>query len=153
MSKKEASGVPVPEENELEQEAQDEPAAPEPVREPDSYEFDLVLAEKPVKFKQKDGTYLNYTLRELCGPDRDKFMNTMNSNVRTDPATNKPVGLRSYEGVESTLILMSYFDEKGVAMTMKTLATFPGRVQAALFQAALKISGLDKDAEETAKKP
>lgn len=113
-------------------------------------EFTLKRTEKTVKLENPDGTVSNYTLKELTGEERDKYLSGMAKKMKTGP-DGKPIGLRDFEGIEADLIFLSLYDEKGKNVPTATIAKYPSRVQRMLFQAAQKLSGLDETAEEEAK--
>lgn len=113
-------------------------------------EFNLKRAEEPVTLVSPDGTKNQFTLRELTGQERVAYQNTMAKNVRTD-TTGKPVGLKSFDGIETELIAASLYDAAGAKVNIQYIMQFPSKVQQGLFDAARKLSGLDDKAEETAK--
>lgn len=114
-------------------------------------DFDLELATKPVKLRGNDGRVIEYTLRELDGADRDKFLGMMHQRMVINPQTGVPTSIKSSEGIESRLIHLSLYDKDNVRVPQKVIESWPGQVQRKLFDAAQAISGLDKESEENAK--
>lgn len=110
-------------------------------------EFTLVRAEKSVTLNKPDGSKWPLILRELDGTSRDKFIDMMTKRVSKD--RNGTATLSNAIGIEQKLISMSLFDSAtNKYIEEKTIADWPGGVQAALFKAAQRLSGLDKETSE-----
>lgn len=110
-------------------------------------ELTLVRQEVEVKLTGADGSPQIYTLREMDGTTRDKYLKEQMNKVTRD-ASGKPTGLKDITGMYAKLIAMHLFDSDGNAVKEEFIQTFPGSTQQALFERAQKLSGLDKGAEE-----
>lgn len=112
-------------------------------------EFTLIRKEEPVTITQEDGTKLACCLKEITGEQRNSYTTMLMRNMKTE--NGKPIGFRSYDGIETDLIIMSLYKPDGKTFTKKEVDAFPSTMQKALFEAAQKLSGMDAAAEEEAK--
>ena len=104
------------------------------------------LAEIKVKIDNKD-----YTVRELCGKLRDDYMNLNAKRITVDVNTGKAQAIKDFSNYESELVALSLFDDKGEAVTLEKINSWPASVVGKLHRLARKVSGLDKSAEKIAK--
>lgn len=118
--------------------------------------------EVPLILEDKKGQERHYCIRELGGEDRDHYMNTMGTKAQFNEAGN-PAGLKDYAGIHLALICKCVRGaelskdkltvlEAGPLVKREVLAALPARVQSAIFDRVKKISGMDEDAEDRAKK-
>lgn len=127
--------------------SQPEPEVPEDPPEPEqNLEFELELQSKPVKLKNK-GVVTGYTLKELNGTDRDKYISLMSSKVLFSKESSKPIGLKNYDGVDLKLIHLSLYDASGARVSEAVIGSWPGKVVSSLAAAAMKLSGLENKTE------
>lgn len=112
--------------------------------------FDLRRQEKKLKITKLDGTAANWTLREIDGSQRVLYMNMMGTKMKTD-ADGKAVGIKDYTGVETNLIAMCLFDEKGESVGEAEIKKFPSQVQSNLYLACMKLCGLMDAAKDEVK--
>lgn len=113
-------------------------------------EFTLIRQSEPVNIKGEDGRILNCTLKEITGEERTRYVSSMLSKMRVD-AQGKTTGLKTYEGVETDLVMMALHGPDGKTFTKKEIDAFPASMLSALYEAAQRLSGLDNKAEELAK--
>lgn len=111
--------------------------------------FDLALTSVPVKLKQADNSTKDYELRELDGQSRDKYMNLIAGKTRVNPNTGQPIGVKSFDGLQSGILCKALFDiaEDRYASEAEVNA-FPNRVIDPLCDWVLEASGMnDKSGE------
>lgn len=113
-------------------------------------EFNLEFQEVPVKIKDESGNVKNYTLREMDGKERDKFLNNMGSRMRIG-SDGKPSGIRDFNGMQSGLLTRCLLDEEGKQVSDAVIQGWPAKVQTALFMKAQEMNGLSEGAEAEAK--
>jgi len=105
----------------------------------------LKLKEIPVTLDEKA-----YTLKELSGEARDKYLTGMSDRVKfTD---GKMTGLKNFNGLQASLLALCLYDSDGVLVPMKDLQAFPASTLATLFDAAQELSSLGEGAQKEAKK-
>jgi hypothetical protein len=98
----------------------------------------------PIKISGRD-----YTLKEIDGTQRDAYLNDMASRMKFEDG--KPAGIKNFTGLQSKLLSMCLFDPDGKPVPQAVINKWPSSLQAALFDEARKLSGLDKEAGEEAK--
>ena len=106
-------------------------------------EIDVILT--------SDGVDKKFTLKELSGRDRNKYLNKMTNRVKID-GKGKALGIKTFDGFQSDLLQVSLFDESGEAVTVDEIEEMPSSTQLKLFEAAQKLSGLDNDEEADSEK-
>jgi hypothetical protein len=140
-------------------------ATPQPAND-DLLEFDLQIAEVPVKLNGKDGKTTIYVLRELTGEQRDKYLNGTLARAKTD-AEGKVAGVRDLTGYQAALLCLAMrrveggevVDGKLVKGTVLEtefpdpgmVQSWPSRVQGKLFKRAQKMSGINEEEKPAAK--
>lgn len=111
----------------------------------------LSLKRKKVRIiLEDDGEEKSWTLRELDGTERNKFLNKMASRVKIG-AGGKAVGIKSFDGFQADLLKMCLFDENGEAINIEDIEALPSSTQQELFKKAQQLCGLDKDEEKDEK--
>lgn len=111
--------------------------------------FCVKRREQVIQIEGQDGEVQNFTLRELTGEGRDDFMNIMSRKiVTTNPAAPQ---VKDHRGTCSALLARTLYDDKGVLVPEQTIQTWPTTMQEELFKLSVKLSALDKKAEEEAK--
>lgn len=117
----------------------------------EAQEFSLELEEIPIKIKDKNGTTLEYSLRELDGFERDKYLNSLSDRIRID-VNGKPSGVKNFDGLQASLLSKCLWDAEGKLVPISVVQKWPARVQSSLFEQAQKLSGLDdKSSQDQAK--
>lgn len=115
--------------------------------------FNAYLKEEPVELEFKDDkggiTVKTWTLRELMGEERNKFMESTASNRK--PGQNGTPELRSYANFGADLLAVTLYDELGKLVPLKDLNRLPSQTQLELFKMSLKLSALDPESQEAAK--
>jgi len=104
-----------------------------------------------VELEKEDGSIQECLLYELNGADRDKYLSTINKTMRYDEA-GKPVGLSSFDGLQSGLLRLCLFDKAtGESLSSSDIQSFPARVVNALFTKAQEMNGLNEEGVEAVK--
>lgn len=105
--------------------------------------------EEPLKIKVK-GIVRDYVIRELDGPGRKRWQRlveaamTLKRGIVT--AIKDPVGL------QHSLLVMTVFErETNTPVTAAEVSAWGSSIQITVFNKSRALSGLDKDAAETAK--
>ena len=110
----------------------------------------LKLTEVPVTLERGDGTEVKYVLRELSGKGRDRYLSRMSNRLKYNNA-GKPVGMKSFDGLQASLLILCLYNEDDALVTEEELQVWPASAQDALFQKAQEISALNTEGEEEAK--
>lgn len=98
---------------------------------------DISLIEVPVKIAGKD-----YILREASGGAAEKYRDASIAGMTfTDGKLTRVEGLA---GVESLLVSLCLFNDKGLPVPLSLIRSWPSRVQKRLFERAKKISDLNE---------
>ena len=115
----------------------------------DLLKLDLTCKTRPVELVQPDGTSKMYELRVISGKQRSKYMTKLvtQSNVNADGSLMP----KDFDGLFTEMICASMFDSNGIAVKSEEAESFPGPIQQTLFQAAMELNGMDKEAIEEAK--
>lgn len=94
-----------------------------------------------------------FTLREMTGTARDAY-NTFVSTITRFDMSGKPVGFRTFEGMQSTLIEKCLFDASGQPVPRKTIDLWPASLVEALYEACRKLNGMltNEEKKEDAEK-
>ena len=103
-----------------------------------------VVLEDPVSESER-----TLFLLELDGLARDKYLNSLKRAMTADEER-----IKSFIGLQSNLLKRCLYEETGEGelelLSEEEIQSFPSGTQSALFDAARKLSGLDKEAEDTA---
>ena|GEM_PF-5081293 len=91
-----------------------------------------------------DGEEKKYTLKELSGADRNKYLNKMSSRVKIGK-DGKAMGIKNFDGFQADLLRISLFDENGEAVSVEEIEALPSSTQQELFEKAQQLSGLDNE--------
>lgn len=111
--------------------------------------FDLKMMRKPVMLKDENGKDTEYVLQEITGKDRDEYLTFMAGQKRYD--NGQEAGWKSFANVQARLIHLCLFTPDMKNVDIAKIQMWPARVQNGLYEAASKLSGLDKEAEVAAK--
>lgn len=125
----------------------------------DLLEFTLERKCVPVKLKNPTtGEIKCYALRELDGKSRDQHMNDVGKRMRAEGK-----GIGDFTDLHANLIAKSLYECEheevdgvvrvkegtiGASISLVNARNLPGRVQAALFQKAQELSGLEVKKED-----
>lgn len=107
--------------------------------------------EIPIKLKDVHGIVKTYTLREMAGVQRDKWLNSMGSRLRTDKNGNV-LGVRVFDNLQASLIAKCLYDDRGELVPEEVIAKWPSSAQKILFQKCQEMNALTDEGEEAAKK-
>lgn len=100
--------------------------------------FETTLKELPVVIDKE-----NYTLRELDGQQKGKYLNQMGSRIELG-ADGKVSGFKDYAGLESTLLSLCLYNAEGVPVSKNVIDSWPSSMLTRLFDAAQELSGLNE---------
>lgn len=100
-------------------------------------EFSLQLEERKLKL---DGEV--YTLRELAGTGRGKYLTGIASRLVINPDTGKPVSMKNFDGLETSLLRLCLYGPDGSLVPEDIMQKWPSSVLAKLFEMALELAGL-----------
>lgn len=112
--------------------------------------FSLKRKTEEITIEDDNGVEVTYTVRELSGAERDKFLSAMSAKLRYNDK-GEAVGMKNYDGVESHLVALALMDSEGKPVPQNTIKDFPASTQKGIFEIAQRLSGLDKDSAEAAK--
>ena len=90
-----------------------------------------------------------YSLIEMNGQQRDEYLNCVKDNVSI--GTDGSATIIKFDGLQSSLVSKCLHDENGVIIPSDVIQAYPSSVVDALFEAAQKLNGLNKDSETQAK--
>jgi len=91
-----------------------------------------------------------FSLVELTGESRDKYMTEMSQRMKYD-GKGKPTGLKSYNGLQAMLLTLCLRDQTGEAVKAADIQKYPSSAQNKLFEMAQEMNGLGELGEEEAK--
>jgi hypothetical protein len=118
--------------------------------EPNVLRLRLVRSEKPVEIEDAQGMVHTFTLREMVGLERDRWLNSMGDRVKVD-GSGKMIGLRKFENMQASLITKCLYDQHGQLVQEKVISTWPSTAQKALFEMCKEMNGLNDEDEEKEK--
>lgn len=116
-------------------------------------ELRLSLKGKEVKvfLETVEGNEETFILRELTGKTRDDYLTSNAARMRFGE-NGKVAGVKSFDGLQSSLLARCMFTEAGDLVTAKTIQGFPASAVTALFEKAQELNALDVKGDEAAKK-
>jgi len=118
---------------------------------PESLEFSLDRRTIPVTLNDsKTGTSRTYTLRELDGTERDRYLNLLAARTKVGK-DGKPQGIKDFKDLQADLVSKSLLDDNGENVPTNMIQKWPVSVQAKLFKMAQKLSALEDESEKEAK--
>ena len=107
----------------------------------------------PFEYEPVDGTVLNYRLVTLTGEERDNYLASVKQRMTKNVKGESEV--TNIKGLTASILLYSLQKEVGgnwEKVPEKEIQAFPAPMQSELSAEALKLSGLNKEAAEEAKK-
>lgn len=110
----------------------------------------LVRKTCPVELTDEQGVASQFTLKEFTGTERDKYLTAMSSRMKYNDK-GKPIGITSFDGLQSALLERTLYDEGGNLVRKDVIQAFPASTQQALYEASQKLSALDEKATDEAK--
>jgi len=84
-----------------------------------------------------------FQLMELNGQERGNYLNEVKERIIMGP-DGQTVGMKSFNGLEASLLKYCLYDPQGKPVTVQTLNEWPSGMLGDLFEDALSLSGLDK---------
>ena len=104
--------------------------------------FVLTLKEESVVLDDKD-----YTLRELDGLQKGKYLNSMGGRLIMNEE-GKVSGFKDFAGLESSLLSLCLYDSEGKTVPAAKIQSWPSSVLSKLFEAAQVLSGLNEEGQK-----
>lgn len=108
--------------------------------------FSLRRKQEEIEIEDLDGQASTYYLRELSGAARDKYLNRMKDRMKFDDK-GKPCGIKSFDGLQSSLLQETLYDSENKLVERKVLDQFPASVLDALYTKSQELSALDEKEE------
>lgn len=113
--------------------------------------FKLVLQEYPFEIEDKDGKVTEYFLRELDAPQREEYQDHRQKMIEFNKQGNFK-GLASAKGSSTKLLSMCMYErETNKLVSERFVRSLGSRTIEHLHNKALKLSGLNVEAEDDAK--
>ena len=84
-----------------------------------------------------------YVLRELNGQERGQYLDSVGNRIIVGK-DGQPSGMKSFDGLEASLLKLCLEGPDGKLVPADTLAKWPSTVLQDLFENATRLSGLDK---------
>jgi len=110
--------------------------------------FDLDRKELPIVLEGASER-LHLVLRELTGKDRDKYLSSLSGRMRFD-ASGQPIGLKSFDGLQSGLLSLCLYDDQGNRIKRSSIEEWPASTQTRIFEKAQEINALNQEAVDLA---
>lgn len=107
----------------------------------------LVRKSRPVVMMGPDGGQARYTLSELTGAERDKYLNGVQARAKF--VKGKAAGVTSYDGLMASLLVLCLRDDAGKLLSLNQVQAFPASTQAALFSAAQELNGMKEEGKKS----
>lgn len=107
--------------------------------------FNLTRKEVRVDLETEDGTVTPYFIRELTGKERDTYVKLLNIRVDGGKASVGRV-----DGLETGLLALCLRDEAGKLVKAEKIGGWRAAVVEEMATIAMKLSALNKDAQEEA---
>ena len=107
--------------------------------------FETTLKEVPVTIDN-----VVYTMRELDGRQKGKYLNKMGGRIVLNDE-GKVRAFKDYAGLESTLLELCLYDNDDKLVPSNIMEVWPSTVLGKLFDAAQELSGLDEESRKKQK--
>lgn len=120
------------------------------IDEPEVLEYDISIKSHQVKIRDEKGQVQTYILRELTGAERDAYLTGIGNRMRVGKS-GKTQGLKSFKDLQASLLVLGLYHADGKPVSIKTVQSWPARVQQDLHDRLKKMSGMDieeKDDDE-----
>jgi chitinase len=111
----------------------------------------LQRKEKKVKLVEESGTERNLTLKEMTGANRDRYRTSDAKRFKMS-ADGKSIQVGDLLNQQADLIAACLYDEYGKPVPVSEIAQWTASVQESLFELCQKMNGMNKAAEDDAKK-
>lgn len=109
--------------------------------------FSTKIKFRTVEIENETGEPVKYELREMRAAVRDKYMDRLSKRLILDPKGNV-IGIKSYEGMQSDLLIHCLFPETGNTPVEKSVFDkWPTSTVTALFGAAQELNLFRKPEE------
>lgn len=118
---------------------------------PEELVFSLDRQKIPVKLQDpKTGNFSYYTLQELDGTERDKYLNMLGQRMKVGK-DGKPQGIKDFKDLQADLVSRSLLDSESKNVPVAMIQRWPVSVQSALFKQAQRLSALEEESEKEVK--
>lgn len=111
----------------------------------------LCRKEEKIQLQTNGGEVITYTLREMTGSEMAKWRNSLASKMKIG-SNGMPVGVKSFDGLESSLIAKCLVDPEGKLVKQEIIDDWPASTLKALFVKCQKLNGMEEESREAAKK-
>ncbi len=91
-----------------------------------------------------------YSLVELTGDTRDKYMTDMSQRMKYD-AKGKPTGLKSFNGLQAMLLTLCLHNQDNELVKAADIQKYPSSTLTTLFEMAQELNGIGEPGEDEAK--
>lgn len=105
----------------------------------------IIRKSVPVELEVAVDQSIQIAVKEMTGAQRDAYFNKANTKTKIDPANNKVVGLKDYDGLFSTLLAYCLYDKDDKPIPESKIQEWPDSAQRALWDIAKDLNGLDQD--------
>lgn len=114
--------------------------------------FNIVLKSKPVTLIDEDKKEKKFRLKELTGDQRAVYQECFDVKIEMDGDKVKATAGEQFRMMPAKEFLsLCLYDENDVLIKEDVIGKYPSRVLEDLYEAALKLSGMDKDTVEAKK--
>ena len=113
--------------------------------------FKRFLKEEPFELEDNFGEVMEYVIREMTSPERDKYLGQHASRYKVN-AEGMVVGVKDFKGIQSSLISKCCFTKGGAKVSQQEIDNWPPTVQSALYKLCQEINCLTEKSEEDEKK-
>lgn len=108
--------------------------------------FSLKRQEIPVVLQEVDGTEGKFTLREMDGLSRDRYITASSKSMTISKDGTAKV--ESFDGMMANLISLCLFDCEDKSVSVKVIQSFPASVSDDLYKACSDMNKLGKDTDK-----
>ena len=106
--------------------------------------FSALRKTQPLELEVQPEVYLKFELREMSGLEGGEYKNVLRSKIRSKGDETEVLDFR---GLYSDLLCRCMYDQEGKLVSREVIDGWPESTQQALFEAAQKVNGLDKEAD------
>lgn len=110
--------------------------------------FNLKRNDTPIAIESDQGTQ-NLRLIEMTAAVRDQYLDTVAARMHI--VNGQPAGIKKFDGMQSDLLSRCLVKEDGKPVTPTEIQNWPASVVGALFEAAQKVNGLNKEEDREKK--
>lgn len=116
----------------------------------EALKFSNARKEVPVEITDPTGTDRNWTLREMTGKGRDKYLNEVRKFITMGPK-GADAQVKRFDGYQATLLHFCLFDENDENVSIEEIQELPVNIVSKLFDVAQEMNALNELGQEAAK--